>query len=86
MEDTTLSECLKAFGDSKLQIDTDFLNNWLASNNMRLNETKAKEMVISFRKSDIHPESILASGYALDRVSAFAHPRSPCVECIPGAI
>lgn len=62
MDDTTLSECIKPFEQIvwRKKLTTDFLNNWFVhvDSNMILNQTRTKEMLISFRKADMQPDAI----------------------------
>jgi hypothetical protein len=67
VDDTTLFTITNDTNDSKLQQAVDDLVNWSAMNDMKINATKTKEMVISFSKVAPDIPGIVVEGITLER-------------------
>ena len=59
IDDITLTESISASNKGYLQEAVHTIKEWSDNNNMRLNKTKTKEMLISFKKNAIETQPLL---------------------------
>lgn len=71
MDDTTVTEILKRFQDSKMQDLANATCQWSKENNMRLNKKKTKQMAISFKRSSDPIPELRIDGIDIEHVSTF---------------
>jgi len=71
MDDTTLTETIKAQQASQMQNDLDAVLDWSVSNNMVLNAKKTKNMLISFKHRPTMIDTIKLNNASIDTVATF---------------
>ena len=65
VDDVTISEIVSTREVSILQNELDAISDWTNTNNMKLNPTKCKEMIVTFRRDIEHPPT------SLERVESY---------------
>ena len=70
MDDTTLSESVNKNGNSTLQLKMDELIEKTKAKGFQLNETKCKEVRITFCRAGFPADPIIINGKAIDVVSS----------------
>ena len=71
IDDITLSESISATNNGYLLEAVHTIKEWSDNNNMRLYETKTKEMLISFKKNAIETQPLIIDKKAIERVTHF---------------
>ena len=71
IDDITLTESISATNKGYLQEAVHTVKEWSDNNNMRLNETQTKEMLISLKKNAIETQPLLINKKAIERVTHF---------------
>ena len=71
VDDTSIMTTSNNPESDALQKAADHLFQWSSSNDMRLNEIKTKEMVVSFARNTVAFESILINGTPIEQVDNF---------------
>ena len=71
IDDITLTESISATNKGYLQETVHTVKERPDNNNMRLKETKTKEMLISFKKNAIETQPLLINKKAIERVTHF---------------
>ena len=71
IDDITLTESISATNKGYLQEAVHTVKEWSDNINMRLNETKTKEMLISFIKNVVETQPLLVNNKAIERVAYF---------------
>ena len=70
-DDTTVVGLISNNDESAYREEVKILENWCQENNLSLNVSKTKELIVDFRKQErVHP-SISINGTAVERVSSF---------------
>ena len=70
VDDTTLSEiCVRNRPSSVLQDSANNILTWCDANKMIINESKTKEMIINFSKSDVNVPDLVINGQKIERVT-----------------
>ena len=70
VDDSTITESITPDTNSILQELVDIIYNWTIVNNMKLNISKCKEMIIDFAKDKQHFPPLIINGVAVERVSS----------------
>ena len=70
VDDSTITESITPDTNSILQELVDITYNWTIFNNMKLNISKCKEMIIDFAKDKQHFPPLIINGVAVERVSS----------------
>ena len=68
VDDTTIAEVIRKKEPSKLQATVDEVAKQVAQNKFQLNETKCKELRVSFSRSELELDPILINDQKLERV------------------
>lgn len=68
VDDITFSEVVKENESTVSQIELDKVNSWAVANDMRLNPSKCKEIIISFSRSIELPPALTINDSPLERV------------------
>ena len=68
VDDTTLSESFSRNENSQMQLSVSNLQQWSTTNNMMINPTKTKEMIIYFGKDKLNVPAITIDGNEIERV------------------
>ncbi len=71
IDDITITESVPSNDVSVIQSTINNIKLWSDNNNMKLNERKTKEMLISFKRHPAHFPTIEISGNAIERVNHF---------------
>ena len=71
IDDITISESISCSNVSVLQTAVDKVKHWSHKNNMKLNESKTKEMLISFKQSLALVPPLIINSNAVERVHTF---------------
>ncbi len=70
VDDTSVSECAEPSSASNLQEVVNYISTWTNNNNMKLNISKCKELIIDFSKDKrIFPSLQIADNY-INRVDS----------------
>jgi hypothetical protein len=68
VDDTTIYRITNIPHDSSLQLSTNIALDWSQTNNMKINASKTKEMVVSFAKKPPAVPAIIVDGEPIERV------------------
>ena len=71
IDDITISESISWSNVSVLQTAVDKVKDWSDKNNMKLNESKTKEMLISFKQNLALVPPLMINSNAVERVHTF---------------
>ena len=71
IDDITLTESISTTNKGYLQEAVHTIKEWSDNNNMRLKETKTKEMLISFKRNAIETQPLLINKKTIERVTHF---------------
>ena len=71
VDDTTIYHISSEPDSNTIQNEADYVLEWSNVNNMRLNATKTKEMIINFSKKTQHFQPISINGVEIERVKCF---------------
>jgi hypothetical protein len=70
-DDTTICGYIKDNNETSYREQIDSTLNWCKENNLELNVTKTKELVIDFRKSKNEKASVIINGQSVEQVDSF---------------
>ena len=56
-----------------LQSDIDRISDWVSCNNLTLNPSKCKSMIISRKRNSVHPPQLILNGTPLEQVETFKY-------------
>ena len=70
VDDSTAAENVMPYCNSKLQDLVDYIYNWTVKNNMKLNVTKGKEMVVDFSKGKRNFPSLVIDNIEVERINS----------------
>jgi hypothetical protein len=70
-DDTTLCGLVKNADESDFRQEVSSLVEWCDNNNLLLNPSKTKEIVVDFRKKKTHLTPLMINGENIERVSCF---------------
>ena len=71
IDDITVTESFSESNKGHLQEAVNTIKEWSDDNNMRLNEKKTKEMLISFKRNPLQTQPLLVNNKAIERVTNF---------------
>ena len=71
IDDITVTESISESNKGHLQEAVNTIKEWSNDNNMRLNEKKTKEMLISFKRNPLQTQPLLVNNKAIERVTNF---------------
>ena len=70
VDDSTITESVRPDTNSTLQELVDIIYKWTIANNMKLNISKCKELIIDFAKDKQDFPPLIINGTAIERVSS----------------
>ena len=70
VDDSTISESILKDQASTIQSAVDTLSSWASTNKFQLNESKCKELRISFAKTNTELNPIIVNGEGIDSVTS----------------
>ena len=73
IDDITISESISCSNVSVLQTAVDKVKAWSDKNNMKLNESKTKEMLISFKQNLALVPPLIINSNAVERIHTFKY-------------